>query len=67
MQTSIIAYRQDIVRELQLPENRRILYFYYCDNREGISVRLYDPTFAGASVPLPVTGEDLSRTMSLRF
>ncbi len=38
-------YERDIVPLLGRPENRRIQYFYYCDNREGITVRVYDGQF----------------------
>jgi MoxR-like ATPase len=43
---NVIAYKRDFIPLLQRPENRRIQHFYYCDDFEGISVRLFDPQFA---------------------
>ena len=42
----IIAFKREFIPLLQKPENRRIQHFYYCDDREGISVRLFDRPFA---------------------
>ena len=43
---AVITHKRDIVQLLQQPQNRRIQYFYYCDDFEGVSVRLFDTQFA---------------------
>jgi hypothetical protein len=49
---SISTYKQDIGPALQSKEYSRIRHFYYCDDREGITVRLFDPEFASQSSDL---------------
>lgn len=41
----VSVYNGDVILSLQLPENRHIQNFYYCDDFEGITVRLYDSHF----------------------
>jgi hypothetical protein len=37
-----VKYAPEMLDVLGRPENRRIKFFYYCDNHQGITVRLYD-------------------------
>jgi hypothetical protein len=45
---SIVLYKRDSVRLLQREDYKRIQYFYYCDDANGITVRVYDPQFANS-------------------
>ena len=38
-------YDLQLVRELSLPKWARIKWFYYCDQQEGNTIRLYDREF----------------------
>jgi hypothetical protein len=46
---SVKEYRRDLVPSLCNTDNSRIQHFYYCDDREGITVRVFDARFASGN------------------
>ena len=43
--TGTIEFHPDLIPALTSGENRPLKWFYYCDDRNGITIRLYDEEF----------------------